>query len=118
RELEWIRMAPRARQAKSKARLTAYEELLNADQKEKLTRAEIVIPAGPRLGDEVVVAEGLTKGFGDKLLFENLSFRLPRGGIVGVIGANGAGKTTLFRLITGEEQPDAGTLKIGSTVRL
>lgn len=118
RELEWIRMAPRARQAKSKARLTAYEELLNADQKEKLTRAEIVIPAGPRLGDEVVVAEGLTKGFGDKLLFENLSFRLPRGGIVGVIGANGAGKTTLFRLITGEEQPDAGTLKVGSTVRL
>jgi ATP-binding cassette ChvD family protein len=118
RELEWIRMAPRARQAKSKARISAFEELANADTKEKLTKAEIVIPAGPRLGDEVVIAEGLTKAYGDKLLFEDLSFRLPRGGIVGVIGPNGAGKTTLFRLITGQEKPDAGTIKIGSTVQL
>jgi len=118
RELEWIRMAPRARQAKSKARISAFEELANADTKEKLTKAEIVIPAGPRLGDEVVIAEGLTKAYGDKLLFEDLTFRLPRGGIVGVIGPNGAGKTTLFRLITGQEKPDAGTIKIGSTVQL
>lgn len=118
RELEWIRMAPRARQAKSKARINAYEELLGEDQREKLTTAEIIIPAGPRLGDEVVVAEGLRKGFGDKLLVEDLSFRLPRGGIVGVIGPNGAGKTTLFRMITGEEEPDAGTLRVGSTVEL
>ncbi|HEX6938693.1 MAG TPA: energy-dependent translational throttle protein EttA [Longimicrobiales bacterium] len=118
RELEWVRMAPRARQAKSKARINAYEELLNQDVKERLTTAEIVIPNGPRLGDEVVVAEGVSKAFGDKLLFENLSFRLPRGGIVGVIGPNGAGKTTLFRMIVGEEQPDAGTLKVGQTVQL
>jgi len=118
RELDWVRMAPRARQSKSKARITAYEDLLGSDTREKLTRAEIVIPPGPRLGDEVVVAEGLSKGYGDQLLFENLSIRLPRVGIVGVIGANGAGKTTLFRLITGQEQPDAGTLKLGSTVQL
>ncbi len=118
RELEWIRMAPRARQAKSKARISAYEELLNQDVKERLSTAEIVIPNGPRLGDEVVVAEGVSKAFGDKLLFENLSFRLPRGGIVGVIGPNGAGKTTLFRMIVGQEQPDSGTLKIGQTVQL
>jgi ATP-binding cassette ChvD family protein len=117
-ELEWVRMAPRARQAKSKARITAYEELLNADQRERTSTAEIIIPAGPRLGEEVVVADHLTKAFGDKLLIDNLEFRLPRGGIVGVIGPNGAGKTTLFRMITGGEQPDAGALKVGSTVQL
>jgi ATP-binding cassette ChvD family protein len=118
RELEWVRMAPRARHAKSKARLSAYEELLGADAKEKLEASEIVIPAGPRLGDEVVVAESIAKGYGDRLLFENLEFRLPRGGIVGVIGANGAGKTTLFRMIIGEETADAGSLRVGSTVQL
>jgi ATP-binding cassette ChvD family protein len=117
-ELEWVRMAPRARQAKSKARITAYEELLNADQRERTSTAEIIIPAGPRLGEEVVVADHLMKAFGDKLLIDNLEFRLPRGGIVGVIGPNGAGKTTLFRMITGNEQPDAGALKVGSTVQL
>ena len=118
RELEWIRMAPRARHAKSKARINAYEELLNQDVKERLTTAEIVIPNGPRLGDEVVVAEGISKAYGDKVLFENLSFRLPRGGIVGVIGPNGAGKTTLLRMIVGQEKPDSGTLRIGQTVKL
>ena len=118
RELEWIRMAPRARHAKSKARINAYEELLNQDVKERLTTAEIVIPNGPRLGDEVVVAEGISKAYGDKVLFENLSFRLPRGGIVGVIGPNGAGKTTLLRMLVGQEQPDSGTLRIGQTVSL
>ncbi len=117
-ELEWVRMAPRARQAKSKARITAYEELLNADQRERTSTAEIIIPAGPRLGEEVVVADHLVKAFGDKLLIDNLEFRLPRGGIVGVIGPNGAGKTTLFRMITGGEQPDSGALKVGSTVQL
>ncbi|HEX6133200.1 MAG TPA: energy-dependent translational throttle protein EttA [Longimicrobiales bacterium] len=118
RELEWIRMAPRARQSKGKARITAYEDLLNQDQREKLTRAEIVIPAPQRLGEDVVDAVGLAKAFGDVVLFENVSFSLPRGGIVGVIGPNGAGKTTLFRMITGQEMPDAGTLKIGSTVEM
>ena len=118
RELEWVRMAPRARQAKSKARITAYEQLAGADAREKLERAEIVIPAGPRLGDEVVVADAVAKGYGDRLLFEDLSFRLPRGGIVGVIGPNGAGKTTLFRMIVGAEQPDSGSLTVGSTVEL
>jgi ATP-binding cassette ChvD family protein len=118
RELEWVRMAPRARQAKQKARITAYEELLNADQKEKVGSAEIYIPAGPRLGDEVVVAEKVAKAYGDKLLFDDLTFRLPRGGIVGVIGPNGAGKTTLFRMIVGQETPDSGALKVGSTVQL
>ena len=118
RELEWVRMAPRARHAKGQARLNAYEQLLNEDPREKLSRAEIVIPNGPRLGDEVVVAEGVAKGYGERLLFENLSFRLPRGGIVGVVGPNGAGKTTLFRLLTAQEQPDAGELKIGTTVQL
>ncbi|HVH11419.1 MAG TPA: energy-dependent translational throttle protein EttA [Longimicrobium sp.] len=118
RELEWVRMAPRARQAKSKARLDAYEQLLGEDPREKLNRAEIVIPNGPRLGDDVVIADGLQKGFGDRLLIDNLNFRLPRGGIVGIVGPNGAGKTTLFRMITGQEQPDGGSLKVGSTVEL
>jgi ATP-binding cassette ChvD family protein len=118
RELEWIRMSPRARQAKGKARITAFDELVNADVREKLSRAEIVIPQGQRLGDEVVVAQQVAKSYGDNLLFDDLSFRLPRGGIVGVIGPNGAGKTTLFRLLTGREQPDGGLIKIGSTVEL
>jgi ATP-binding cassette ChvD family protein len=118
RELEWVRMAPRARQAKSKARITAYEDLLNADQREQVNRAEIIIPAGPRLGDEVVVADKVAKAYGDKLLFDELTFRLPRGGIVGVIGPNGAGKTTLFRMIVGQETPDSGALRVGSTVQL
>jgi sulfate-transporting ATPase len=118
RELEWIRMAPRARQAKSKARITAYESLLAEETAARDDTAEILIPAPPRLGDEVIVTENLTKGFGDRLLMENLSFRLPRGGIVGVIGPNGAGKTTLFRMIVGQEKPDSGTLTVGSTVRI
>jgi energy-dependent translational throttle protein EttA len=118
RELEWVRMAPRARHAKAKARLSAYEHLLNEDPREKLSRAEIVIPNGPRLGEEVVVADELSKGYGDRLLIDKLSFRLPRGGIVGVIGPNGAGKTTLFRMIVGQEQPDAGELRLGATVEL
>jgi sulfate-transporting ATPase len=118
RELEWIRMAPRARQAKSKARITAYETLLAAEGEAREETAEILIPAPPRLGDEVVVAEGLAKGYGDRLLFEGLSFRLPRGGIVGVIGPNGAGKTTLLRMIVGTERPDGGTLTVGSTARV
>jgi energy-dependent translational throttle protein EttA len=118
RELEWIRMAPRARQAKSKARLAAYETLLAEETEAREDTAEILIPAPPRLGDEVIVAEGLAKGFGERLLFENLSFRLPRGGIVGVIGPNGAGKTTLFRMIVGQERPDAGKLTVGATVRI
>jgi len=117
-ELEWVRMAPRARQSKSKARLQAYEQLLGQDPREKLSRAEIVIPPGPRLGDEVVLAEGVAKGYGERLLMEDLTFRLPRGGIVGVIGPNGAGKTTLFRMITGQEEPDAGEVRVGSTVEL
>jgi sulfate-transporting ATPase len=118
RELEWIRMSPRARQAKSKARITAYEELREASERQQEGSAEILIPLPPRLGDEVVVAEGLTKGYGDRLLIDDLSFALPRGGIVGVIGPNGAGKTTLFRMITEQESPDGGTLKVGSTVEI
>ncbi|HEX6557836.1 MAG TPA: energy-dependent translational throttle protein EttA, partial [Longimicrobiales bacterium] len=118
RELDWIRMAPRARHAKGKARITAYEELASADMQERLQTAEIIIPMPQRLGDEVIVAQNLTKAYGDNLLFEGLTFHLPRGGIVGVIGPNGAGKTTLFRIITGQEQPDSGTLKVGSTVQL
>jgi energy-dependent translational throttle protein EttA len=118
RELEWIRMSPRARQAKSKARITAYEELRAAGERQQEGTAEILIPVPARLGDEVVIAEDLSKGFSDRLLFENLSFSLPRGGIVGVIGPNGAGKTTLFRMITGQEQPDSGTLRVGSTVEI
>ena len=117
-ELEWIRMSPRARHAKSKARITAYEELRAASERQQEGSAEILIPVPDRLGDEVVVAEHLTKGFGDRLLIDDLSFSLPRGGIVGIIGPNGAGKTTLFRMITGQEQPDSGTLKVGSTVRI
>jgi energy-dependent translational throttle protein EttA len=117
-ELEWIRMSPRARQAKSKARITRYEELREAAAKQTEGTAEILIPVPERLGDEVVVADHLTKGFGDRLLIDDLSFALPRGGIVGVIGPNGAGKTTLFRMITGQEEPDGGTLKIGSTVHI
>jgi len=118
RELEWIRMSPRARQAKGKARLNAYEDLLREDTAQKVESAEIYIAPGPRLGDVVVEARGLTKGYGDNLLIDDLSFTLPRGGIVGVIGPNGAGKTTLFRMITGHEQPDAGTLRLGETVQV
>ncbi|HEX6575449.1 MAG TPA: energy-dependent translational throttle protein EttA [Gemmatimonadaceae bacterium] len=118
RELEWVRMAPRARQAKSKARLQQYEELASEKQNEKIAQNEIVIPPAPRLGNDVVIAKDLAKAYGDKVLFDNLSFSLPRGGIVGVIGPNGAGKTTLFRMIVGEEKPDAGSLKVGETVQL
>jgi ATP-binding cassette ChvD family protein len=118
RELEWVRMAPRARQAKSKARLKAYESLLNQSVDERSEIEQIHIPPGPRLGEVVVEADGLTKGYGDKLLIDKLSFKLPPGGIVGVIGPNGAGKTTLFRMITGQEQPDAGALRLGETVEL
>jgi ATP-binding cassette ChvD family protein len=118
RELEWIRMAPRARQAKSKARITAYETLLSQDTAKRVEDLEIYIPPGPRLGNRVVEAEGVSKSFADRLLVENVSFALPPGGIVGVIGPNGAGKTTLFRMITGQEHPDAGTIRIGDTVKL
>jgi ATP-binding cassette ChvD family protein len=118
RELEWIRMSPRARQAKGKARLNAYEDLLKQDTAQKIETAEIYIAPGQRLGDLVVEARGLKKGYGDNLLIEDLDFTLPRGGIVGVIGPNGAGKTTLFRMLTGQEKPDAGTLKIGETVQV
>ncbi len=118
RELEWIRMTPRARQAKSKARIRAYEEL-RAEEEQRLPESvEIAIPPGPRLGDVVIEAEGLSKGFGDRLLIEDLSFKLPPGGIVGVIGPNGAGKTTLFNMIAGTEAPDSGTLRLGETVSL
>jgi ATP-binding cassette ChvD family protein len=118
RELEWVRMAPRARQAKSKARLQAYEQMLDAPFTERAERLEIAIPPGPRLGDLVVEADHLAKGYGERVLIEDLAFKLPRGGIVGVIGPNGAGKTTLFRMIAGQEQPDRGTLRVGETVRL
>ena len=118
RELEWIRMSPRARQAKGKARLNAYEDLLNQDAAERIESAQIYIPPGPRLGDVVVEARNLRKSYGDTCLIQDLSFTLPPAGIVGVIGANGAGKTTLFRMITGEEAPDAGTLTLGDTVEL
>jgi sulfate-transporting ATPase len=118
RELDWIRMSPRARQAKGKARLNAYEELLNEDQAQKLESVEIYIPPGPRLGDMVIEARSLRKAYGDTVLFDDLSFTLPRAGIVGVIGPNGAGKTTMFRLITGQEQPDAGTMRLGETVQI
>ena len=115
-ELEWVRQSPRARQAKNKARLQAYEELLNQDERRSLDNAQIVIPAGPRLGATVIEADHLSKGFGDRLLIEDLSFKLPPGGIVGIVGPNGAGKTTLFRMLTGQETPDSGELKIGETV--
>jgi ATP-binding cassette ChvD family protein len=118
RELEWVRLAPKARQAKSKARLGAYEKLLADEDNVKLDKVEIHIPPGPRLGDVVIEANGVSKGFGDRLLFENLTFSLPPTGIVGVIGPNGAGKTTLFRMIAGQETPDSGDLRIGDTVQL
>ena len=118
RELEWVRLNPKARQSKPKARLKRYEELVAQERNVKLDRVQIHIPAGPRLGDVVVEADGLRKAYGDKLLFDDLSFTLPRGGIVGVIGPNGAGKTTLLRMVTGEEQPDAGALRLGDTVEL
>ncbi|MFN7981060.1 MAG: energy-dependent translational throttle protein EttA [Vicinamibacterales bacterium] len=118
RELEWIRMSPRARHAKGKARLNAYEDLLREDTAQKIEQAQIYITPGQRLGDIVVEARGLKKGYGDNLLIDGLDFTLPRGGIVGVIGPNGAGKTTLFRMITGQEQPDGGTLRLGETVQV
>jgi len=118
RELEWVRMAPRARQAKNKARLQNYEQLASEAQQEKVVQNEIVIPPAPRLGNDVVIAEKVKKAYGDKLLCENLSFSLPRAGIVGIIGPNGAGKTTLFRMINGLETPDGGTLKLGETVQI
>ncbi|MDD4728582.1 MAG: ATP-binding cassette domain-containing protein, partial [Dysgonamonadaceae bacterium] len=116
RELDWIRMAPKARHAKGKARLNSYERLLNEDQKESEERLEIFIPNGPRLGDKVIEAHGVAKAYGDKLLFDNLEFSLSPNGIVGIIGPNGAGKTTLFRLIEGLETPDSGTFEVGETV--
>ena len=118
RELEWVRMAPRARQAKNKARLQKYEEMASEAGQERVAQNEIIIPPAPRLGNDVVIAEKLRKGFGDRLLFDNLNFSLPRGGIVGIIGPNGAGKTTLFRMIAGQEAPDGGTLRIGDTVQI
>ena len=118
RELDWVRSAPKARQAKSKARITAYEKLLEQGQQARVETAKIVIPAGPRLGDKVLEADNLNKGFGTRLLIDDATFRLPPGGIVGVIGPNGAGKTTLFRMLTGNESPDSGTLTVGDTVKL
>ena len=118
RELDWVRAAPKARQAKSKARISAYEKMLAEENDRQIDTAKIHIPAGPRLGDVVINAQGLSKGFGDRLLIDDLSFRLPPGGIVGVIGPNGAGKTTLFRMITGGEAPDTGTFTVGDTVKL
>jgi sulfate-transporting ATPase len=118
RELEWVRQSPRARQAKSKARLTAYESLVAENRERAPDTAQIVLPPGPRLGDLVIAAEHVAKGFGDRLLIEALDFRLPPGGIIGVIGPNGAGKTTLFRMITGQERPDSGSFRLGDTVKL
>ncbi|MFZ4540720.1 MAG: energy-dependent translational throttle protein EttA [Rickettsiales bacterium] len=118
RELEWVRSSPKARQAKSKARLKAYDEMVSKQQDKRTDTAQIIIPAPPRLGANVIDVEGLKKGFGDKLLIDGLNFSLPPGGIVGIIGPNGAGKTTLFRMITGSEQPDSGTFKVGETVKL
>ncbi|MGC3977410.1 MAG: energy-dependent translational throttle protein EttA, partial [Paludibacteraceae bacterium] len=117
-ELEWVRMAPKARHAKGKARLNAYDKLINEDQKEREEKLELYIPNGPRLGNKVVEATGVAKGYGDRLLFENLDFMLPPNGIVGIIGPNGAGKTTLFRLMMGLEQPDKGTFEVGETVKI
>jgi ATP-binding cassette ChvD family protein len=118
RELEWMRSGAKARQTKSKARIAAYHEMADRSEKDRVGKAQIIIPNGPRLGSKVIEAEGLTKAYGDKLLFENLSFSLPPGGIVGVIGANGAGKSTLFRMMTGQEQPDSGSVEFGDTVKL
>ena len=118
RELDWVRSAPKARQAKSKARITAYEKLLEQGQQARVETAKIVIPAGPRLGDKVLEADNLVKGFGERLLIDDATFRLPPGGIVGVIGPNGAGKTTLFRMLTGNDTPDSGALTVGDTVKL
>ena len=118
RELEWIRMTPKARQAKGKARLSAYDRLVGEESKEREAKLELFIPPGPRLGSKVIEVNGVSKAFGDKLLFENLTFALPQGGIVGVIGPNGAGKSTLFKMITGQEKPDAGNFEVGETVQL
>jgi ATP-binding cassette ChvD family protein len=118
RELEWVRMSPRGRQAKSKARVSQYQELLNQDPIKRMEELEIYIPPGPRLGDLVIEAQTISKGFGENLLYEDLSFRIPAGAVVGIIGPNGAGKTTLFRMITGQEKPDAGTMRVGETVKL
>ncbi|UII32723.1 energy-dependent translational throttle protein EttA [Fulvivirga ulvae] len=118
RELEWARMSPKGRHAKAKARLNAYDKLLSEETKEKEAKLELFIPAGPRLGDKVIEAHGVAKGFGDKLLYENLEFSLPKAGIVGIIGPNGAGKTTLFKMITGQEKPDEGTFEVGPTVEI
>lgn len=118
RELDWIHMSPKGRHAKSKARINEYEKLLNEDEKEKINEAKIFIPAGPRLGKVVVEAKGLSKSYNDELLFDNLSFEVPPGAVVGIVGANGAGKTTLLRIITGKEKPDTGTIRLGDTVKL
>ena len=118
RELEWVRMAPKARQAKSKARLGAYERLLGQEAREGEEKLELYIPPGPRLGSKVIEIEGLAKAFGDRLLYENLSFTLPPAGIVGIIGPNGAGKSTLFKILTNQQQPDAGTVSVGDTVQM
>jgi sulfate-transporting ATPase len=118
RELEWLRMSPRARQAKGKARINAYEQLASEERQARQEQVEILIPPAPHLGEDVVIADGVTKAYGDRLLFDGLSFQVPRGGIVGVIGPNGAGKTTLFRLIAGHEQPDGGTIRVGQTVSI
>jgi ATPase subunit of ABC transporter with duplicated ATPase domains len=118
RELEWVRMAPKARQAKSKARISAYDKLISEETKDKEDKLELFIPPGKRLGTKVIIAENVAKAFGDKLLYENLNFSLPQGGIVGIIGPNGAGKTTLFKLITGQLQADQGTFEVGETVDL
>jgi ATPase subunit of ABC transporter with duplicated ATPase domains len=118
RELEWIRMAPKARHAKSKARISSYEKLLSEEGAGREQQLEIYIPSGPRLGDVVINAENISKAFGDRLLFENLSFMLPKGAVMGIIGPNGAGKTTLFRMITGKDKPDTGNFEVGSTVVL
>lgn len=118
RELEWINMSPRARQAKGKARLNAYEKLLNEDTAQKVEELEIFIPPGPRLGSVVFEANNLTKAYGNRVLFENLNFKIPPGSVVGIIGGNGAGKTTLFRILTGQEKPDSGEFRVGETVKL
>ena len=118
RELEWVRMAPKARQAKSKARLSEYDRLVSEESKQKEDKLELFIPAGPRLGNKVIEVNGVSKAFGDKLLFEDLNFSLPPAGIVGIVGPNGAGKTTLFKLITGQERPDSGTFEVGDTVEM